>query len=59
MLFDCVQIFFAGMRQRAEQFHEVAAGEGFGAHRDDLADRFAASFHDERLVSISHAVHDF
>ncbi len=59
MPFDCVQIFFAGMRQRAQQLNEVAAGEGFGADGDDLADRFATSFYYERLVSISDAVHDF
>ena len=59
MLFDLIQIFLAGMWQRAEQSHEVTAGESFGLHRDDLADRHATSFYDESLVAISHAVHDF
>jgi len=45
-----MQIFLAGVRQRSEQFHELAAGESGVAHRDDLADWFASSLHDESLV---------
>lgn len=59
MPFDRVQISLVGVREGAEQFDEFTAGEGSGAHRDDLADWFAASFYDESLVSISHAVHNF
>jgi hypothetical protein len=57
--FNRVQIIFARLRQRAKQFHQVTASEGFGAHWDDLADRLAASFHDEGFVAISHAIQDF
>jgi hypothetical protein len=59
MPFDYVEIFLVGMRQRAQQFHKVIAGESFGLHRDNLTDRFAASLYDERLVSIADPIHDF
>jgi len=59
MFFDRVDIFLVRVRQGAEQFHEFASGKGVVTHRDDLTDRFTASFHDESLVAISHAIQDF
>jgi hypothetical protein len=59
MPFNCVQIFLVGMRYRSEQFDEFTAGEGDGTYGDNLADWFAAAFHDESLVAISHPVHNF
>ena len=59
MLFDRVQIILVGVWQGAEQCREFTAGEGRGAHGDDLTDWFAASFYDESLVAISHAVQNF
>jgi len=59
MPFDCVEIFLAGVWQRAQQFNEVAPGEALGSNGDNLTDRFAASFHNESLVAIAHAVYDF
>jgi hypothetical protein len=59
MLLDCVEIFLSRVRQRAQQSYEFAPGEALGSDGDNLTDRFAASFDDESLVAIAHAVNDF
>ena len=59
MLFDFVQIFLVGVRQRMEQRDQIATGERGGTDRDNLADRLPAALYDESLVAISDAIDDF
>jgi hypothetical protein len=47
------------MRKRSNQLNQVATGESSSAHWDDLTDRHAASFHDENVIAIFHAIQNF